>query len=420
MTRDDTLTAPAPDVTVAAEPAREHGTVRPGAGFWLAAFAFAAAMGFSAAPAPLYVLYQRQDHFTPLTVTVVFAAYAVGVVASLLLAGHLSDGLGRRRVLLPAVLTSALAGLVFLHWTSLPGLLTARVLSGLAVGAITATATAYLAELDAESRSGVTRRAALVATAANLGGIGLGPLVAGLVADASRLPLQTPYLVFTVVLVLAALGLTFVPETAPLPTRLPPYRVQRVAVPRHARGRFAAAAASLFAAFAVFGLFTSLGPSFVAGTLHHTSHAVAGAVTFSAFGAAAAGQALLGRWSARAAVLLGLPTTVAGLFLVTAVLWWPSLPVLVAGGILAGGGAGLVVKGSLTTIAALAPSTARAETLAGGFVAAYTGLAVPVVGLGLAATVLGTRPALVGFASLVAVLATAATVAGRRPRAVRP
>src|ERR1700727_3727332 len=58
-------------------------------GFWLVGFVFLVTMAFSAVPAPLYVLYAARDSFGPLMITVIFAAYAVGVIASLFLAGHL-------------------------------------------------------------------------------------------------------------------------------------------------------------------------------------------------------------------------------------------------------------------------------------------------------------------------------------------
>jgi MFS family permease len=69
-----------------------------GRGFWVVGYAFAVTMAFSTIPAPLYVLYQARDHFGALLVTVIFAAYAVGVMVSLFLAGHISDWLGRRRM----------------------------------------------------------------------------------------------------------------------------------------------------------------------------------------------------------------------------------------------------------------------------------------------------------------------------------
>src|SRR3954467_5572785 len=129
-----------------------HGTpTRPahrGGGLWAVAFAFVAVMAFSTVPTPLYALYQQRDGFSTFVITVIFAAYAVGVILALFFGGHVSDWVGRRRMLVPAILTSLLSAAVFLVWRDLPGLLVARVLNGLSVGIVTATATAYLAELN--------------------------------------------------------------------------------------------------------------------------------------------------------------------------------------------------------------------------------------------------------------------------------
>jgi MFS family permease len=120
-----------------------------GAGFWAVAFAFLVLTAFATAPSPLYGLYAQQDHLAPLTITIVYAVYATGVVASLLLSGHVSDWYGRRAVLIPGLVVAATAALLFLVWHSLAGLLVARVLTGVALGASVATATAYIADLDA-------------------------------------------------------------------------------------------------------------------------------------------------------------------------------------------------------------------------------------------------------------------------------
>src|SRR5687768_11779432 len=120
---------------------------RQGVGLWAVAFAFLAVLAFSTAPTPLYSIYQERDGFSTFLITVIFAAYAVGVTLSLFFAGHLSDWLGRKRMLIPALLLSLVSAALFLVWRDLPGLLVARVINGLSVGIVTATATAYLAEL---------------------------------------------------------------------------------------------------------------------------------------------------------------------------------------------------------------------------------------------------------------------------------
>lgn len=394
---------------------REHGTVPHGVAFWLTAFGFAVAMAFSAAPTPLYVLYQQRDGFSGTTTTLVFAVYAVGVVASLLLAGHVSDWVGRRRVLIPALGLAALSGLVFLVWPALPGLLLARLLTGLGVGAVTATATAQLAELHRASAANRTsRRAEIVATAANLGGIGLGPLIAGLLAQYAPDPLRTPYLVFLFLLVIAMVALSLVPETAPLPERTPRYRIQRLAVPSHSRSAFFAAAIASFGSFAVFGLFTSLAPAVLTGLLHHSSHALAGAVAFAPFAAGAALQMLLVRARPARLLAIGGVLAPAGLLLISAAVLSPSLPLFLAGGMVAGAGAGAIFKSSVSVVSGLSDEGRRAETLAGIFVAGYTGLAVPILGLGIAIRYAGIQPSLVAFAVVVTALVVPAVIGLRR------
>ncbi len=387
---------------------------RHGAGFWLVAYTFAVTMGFSAAPAPLYVLYQAKDGFGPFTVTLVFAAYALGVIASLFVAGHVSDWVGRRRVLMPAVLVNVLAGVVFLAWSSVPALLAARFLSGISIGMLTATATAHLTELHLAARPGAARtRADVVATAANLGGIGLGPLVTGLLAEYAGDPLHVPYLVFQALMLLGALAVTLTPETVTA-TRVR-YRPQRVSVPPHARSRYLAAGAAALAEFAVFGLFTSLAPGFLANTLHQHSHALAGVSVFAVFGAAAVAQIVLARTGLRRLLATGLGLLTVGLVLVTVAVWLPSLALFLLGAVLAGAGAGAGFKGSIGIVLGLAPAESRGEALAGLFLAAYTGLAVPVLALGVATQAVDIRVALLGFT--VALLAILAAVVRRLFRA---
>src|ERR1700760_4584405 len=163
--------------------------------FWAVAVSFTVLMAFTTAPTPLWSLFAQHDRFSSLTITIVFAAYAVAVALSLFLAGHLSDWYGRRRMVALGLALNVVAAVVFVAWPELPGLFVARVLSGLGVGVVTATATAWLAELDAARRPQSQGRAQIVAAAANLGGLGLGGLVAGVLAQSAGHPLTLPFLV---------------------------------------------------------------------------------------------------------------------------------------------------------------------------------------------------------------------------------
>ena len=99
----------------AREPAREtRRQRRHSAAFWVVAAAFCVNLAFSAVPTPLYVIYQQRDHFSTLMITVVYAVYAVGVIVSLFLGGHVSDWVGRRRVLVPALAVNVLSAAAFI------------------------------------------------------------------------------------------------------------------------------------------------------------------------------------------------------------------------------------------------------------------------------------------------------------------
>ena len=183
-------------------------------GFWVVAFAFLTVMALGTVPSPLYGLYRVRDHFSLFTVTVAFAVYAIGVIVALLLGGHLSDLYGRRRLLLPSIAIAIASAVAFLLWKSLAGLLAGRLISGIAIGIVASTATAYLAELHAVGRPQASaQKAQLTASAVNVGGLAVGALVAGLLAQWAAHPLTVPYLVFGAALVLAAVGAAFVPET---------------------------------------------------------------------------------------------------------------------------------------------------------------------------------------------------------------
>ncbi|MEO3821292.1 MFS transporter [Plantactinospora sp. B24E8] len=378
-------------------------------GFALVATAYGATMAAGSVPTPLYVLYQHRNHFGTTMVSVVSAVYVVGVVVGLLLAGARADRVGRRTVLGVALVVQLLACLVFVLWPALSGILLARVLSGLSIGLLSGPATAYLIELHRAARPEAAREhAEIVATAANLGGIAAGPLLSGLLAEWAPAPLRLPFVSIGAVLALAALLVAVVPETA-RPVVRPWSRPLALAPER--RLLFLASCLGGLVAFAMFGLFSALSPSFLAGTLGHTSHALAGLVAFLGLGAGAVAQLGLRRLPPRRAMTTVVVLMPLGLGLVVGGVWATALVPFVLGGVLTGAGAGLLFRACLTTVVQLSPVERRAGTLATLFVTSYAGLAIPVIGLGIASQLAGPRGALAGFAALALVgLAAVATV----------
>ncbi|MFD1721494.1 MFS transporter [Amnibacterium endophyticum] len=373
--------------------------------FWAVAAAFLAAMAFTTVPTPLYALYQQRDGFPTWVITVVFAAYAVGVAVSLYLVGHVSDRIGRRPPAIAAVVLEIAAAVVFIVWPGVPGLLVARLLTGLGVGALTAAATAHLGELwHRAGRGGATP--ASVATLANIGGLGVGPLAAGLLAQLVPLPLVVPYVVGGAALVLAAIALLLVPETVPArPWRWHP---QRLRVPEEGRGAFWAAGAGAFAGFAVFGLVTALSPTFVAGEFHATSRIDAGLVPFGTLAVAAVGQVFLTRVAMRVQLVVATAAMAAGLAGLATGAVVAALPLFAGGALLAGFGVGLLFRGALATASGLVEPGERGSVLAAVFLIAYVGLTVPVLLVGAALVIAPAVPVLVVFSAVMLVLAVVA------------
>ncbi len=367
--------------------------------FWLLTFVFTTTMLGTTLPTPLYVIYQAQWHFSAAMVTVIFAVYAATVLATLLLAGRSSDQAGRRPVLAVALGAAALSTLAFIFASGEGVLLAGRILSGLAAGLMTGTATAMLTELSPAAG----RRPSLVATAANMGGLGLGPLFAGLLAQYAPHPTTLVFEAYLAVLAVAALCLRFVPETVPA-RRRPSVRFGGLGIPGRGRSQFIAAAVATFAAFALLGLFSSLVPGFIGGVLHHGSHAVQGAVVFGLFAIGTITQVALSRLGSRPVVLAGLGLFLAALALILTALAQASMALFLAGTVAGGMSVGAIFVGSLATANRLAPPERRGHVVSTFFAACYVGLIIPVVGVGVLTEFIATFPAVLAFSLLLAVL----------------
>ncbi len=383
---------------------------RHGRGFWIVVAVFAVLMAFTTLPTPLYPLYQQRDGFPTFVITLIFAAYGFGVMAGLYLAGHVSDYLGRRRVIIAAAAIELASAVMFVLLADTTSLLIARFLCGIGIGALTATATAHLSELRGVARPHQDGSfASTVAGVVNTGGLALGPLVAGLLTQWLPAPLTVPFAVWVVLVVIALVAMLLVPETVPAHTERPPYRPQQVHIDEAARPVFAATAVAAASAFSVLGVFTSLTASFVGGTLHHHSRLLSGAIVFGVLGASALSQIVLGSRSVGLRLRTGMALMATGLALVAVASLTESLALFVVAGVLAGAGVGLVFNVALATSARVSSPQHRGGTLAGMFLAAYAGITVPVIAAGLALTWFPAVGVLATFALVVLVAVLAST-----------
>jgi MFS family permease len=367
--------------------------------FPLLAYAFAASMAGTTLPTPMYALYAERMHFGVLTTTIVYATYAGAVLFTLVAFGRWSDAIGRRPVLLAGAFFAIASAVVFLFAGSVPVLLAGRILSGVSAGLFAGTATAAVIEAAPSRWQG---RSAAVATVANIGALGIGPLLAGVLVEYAPEPLRLSFVVHIVLAALAAAAIVFTPETSPRRGRI---GVQRVSVPAEVRPVFAIAALAAFAGFAVTGLFTAVAPAFLTDVIGIGNHAVAGLIVGSIFASSALGQIASTKLAPQRAVALGCAILVVGMASLAVALHISSLLWLVAAAVVSGIGQGISFSRGLAAVSDITPPDRRAEVNSTYFVVAYVAISLPVIGDGLAAKAWGLQTSGVSFAVAVATLA---------------
>jgi MFS family permease len=390
-----TAMSAAPDANVPSAAAAQRGQHR--SGFGAAAFAFLIVMAVATLPSPLYGLYRVRDHLSALTITVVFAIFAASTIAVLRRDSSIAARIGRRGTMLASVAAMMVAVGVLAVWKTLPGLLVGRVITGVSVGLAAGTAITYLIELRLRADPKASPvRAQVIGTSVTVGALGVGPLIAGCLAQWVAQPLTVPYLVFIALGAIALIGLWAAPETGTLPTankQAGPRRNARLPIP---------AAAATLAAFSANGLFAGLSGLFLATTLHQPSHALSGAALFLLFSCGVISQIVT--LPASRVLALGMTSMLAGLVLlvVSVRLSSPNLPMFLIGGALIGAGSGAVFKGTTGIVLGASPPESRVAMTSDLLIALYVGLSVPVIGAGIALNLGASAPnTVLGFAILV-------------------
>lgn len=369
-----------------------------------AAFSFSVVMIGTTMPTPLYPIYQEAFGFSQLMITIIFAAYAFGVIAALVTTGRWSDQLGRRPLLLGGLACSIISDLVFWQADGLTMILAGRVLSGLSAGIFTGTATVAVLELAPPHWR---ERATFFATAANMGGLGLGPMLAGVLSQYLPAPLVLTYLVHIALAILAVICVWRAPETVKKP-RHPKLAFQRLNVPPEVRGVFVPAAIAGFAGFAVCGFFTSIAPAMMGNVLGYDNRLLIGVVAGSIFIASTLGQFLQDKLPLHLRLPAGCATLVVGVSPVALGIHTQSLALFMAGAIIAGMGQGIAFRAGMGAIAAASPPAERAAVTSTFFIIAYIAISVPVIGIGLMASVISLQSTGVIFSIFVGAMAAVA------------
>jgi MFS family permease len=364
----------------------------------------------SAAPSPLYVVYQQQWGFSATTLTVIFAVYVAGLIAALLVLGALSDHVGRKPVLAAAIMLEAVALVLFLSAGDVSVLLAARLAQGIATGAALTTLGATLVDLNPPHAPG---RAGLINGIVPPAGLAFGALGCGALVQFAPSPTHLVYALLLAGMVVAALVVALIPETV---TRRPggvASLTPRLGVPARLRVDFAALVPIIVASWALGGLYFSLGPSVAAGVFGLRSHLIGGLVVTLLCAPGAVTAFLLRRTrTPRVLAIAGLGLAV-GAVISSVGLDVENVGLAAAGTLVAGIGFGASALAAFGTLAAIAAPTERAELFTVALVISYLAFSVPAVIAGFSATSYGLHVTALVYGVVVAVLGALALGAQR-------
>jgi MFS family permease len=331
-----------------------------------------ALLASSAAPTPLYAIYQAQWHFTPITTTVVFGVYAMAVLVALLTLGKLSDHVGRRPVLLTALAVHVGSLVVFATATGVPELLAARVVQGLSTGAALGAIGAAMLDMD--------RELGTFANAVSPGmGSASGAILSALAVRFLPAPTHLIYLALIGVLVLQSVAIAAMRETVSrTPGALSSLRPE-IKLPRALRAPVLSAVPVLFAVWALAGLYGALGPALVHG-LTGSGEVVLGALSLFVLAASAVVAIMvLRRAAARTVIAVGILALIAGVAVTVVAVSVDSEALFFAGSVIAGVGFGSGFQGGIRLVVPLAAPHERAGLVSLLYVVSYLGLGVPAV-----------------------------------------
>jgi MFS family permease len=383
------------------------------AAFWTVAAMFLLLLFASAAPTPLYGVYQSRFHFSTATVTAVFAVYALTLLVALLVLGRLSDHVGRRAVIIAGVACNAVACVVWLLATGVTALYVARALQGVSVGLATGAIGAALLELQPRGSG----RAGVLTSASPSMGLGVGAIVVSALAQYGPAPTHLIWWLLLAAFVVGMVALAAMPEPGePRPGWARSLR-PAVRVPRNVRATFLMALPAVVGVWALSALYLSLGPKLAAGLVGSTNLLWGGLAAFLLAGVGSVGAVAAGRLTPRGGVIGGCVALFVGAALTFAGILGSVPALFLVGTAIAGVGFGCDWSGAYRMLTADVAPGDRAGLVAAIFVVAYLSFSLPALVAGIVGQHVGLRDTALVYLAVVAVLvAVAAVLIGSRAR----
>jgi hypothetical protein len=370
-------------------------------------FSFTAAIliaASSSAATPLYRLYQQSMHLTPFWITIVFAVYVASLLAGLLTVGGLSDYVGRRPVILAALLLNAAAMLLFAEARDVGQLILARAVQGLCVG--TGTTALGAAILDTNRARGPLLNSITAFLGMTAGSLGTAALIT-FAPD----PLHRVYEILLGLTVSMILLLWGMPESAPRKSGAWASLRPHISVPRQSRSILIRLTPANIAAWALGGLYLSLMPTVVATAMHVVSPWIGGVVVSALMLTAAVAVAAFRDWPARRLILMGTSTLSLGVAVSMAGIQQQQVAALLAGTVIAGAGFGSTFSGTLRALLPTAEPDQRAGLLSAFYLQSYLAFSLPALAAGLSVPLIGLSAVALLYGAVIILLAVISMIA---------
>lgn len=346
------------------------------AALWLQTLILLAFLAASSAPTPLYSVYREAWGFSAVTLTVIFGVYAIALLLALLVLGSISDHVGRRPVIIGALLLEVVAMAVFMAASSVPLLIVARIIQGLATGAATSVLAAGLMDLDRQ-------RSPLINSVAPMVGLAVGALGTSVLVQFAPAPLQLSFVILAGAFVLLAALACFLPETAVKRPGVLSAMLPTVAVPQHAWKALLLVAPIDVAAWALGGFYFSLGPTLIGKVTGMHSPVVGGVLIFVLTVSAAVSVLLLRAWAPQRMLISGIVALIAGVGTTLLAIDSGNAVLFFLGTIVAGFGFGVGFLGALRTLLPLAQPHERAGLMAAYYILSYLAFCLPAILAGI-------------------------------------
>jgi MFS transporter len=353
---------------------------------------------------PLLVVYQKQWNLPPSVSAVAFALFALGFLTSVLTVGSLSDHIGRRPVLLGALVVQLVSNVIFLAAPNVEWMITGRVIQGIATGAATTAFTAFLVEVAPPSRK---RLGATLGSVCLTGGLATGSLVAGLFIQLTAVPNSLIFIGLVVATILGIAVVAFSPESVASAPGALRSLAPRIGLPLSARGEFAAGAPIIAAVWMLSGLSGGIAPAMVRSFFHVDSGILDGVSGFVAPAASAGVGLMFARLDPRRSMIIGICLSIVGAGVIAGGLAAESLPTMIVGQAVGGAGFGASFTAFLRLVVRLVAPHEYAGVVAALYLLSYSAFGIPVVAAGLLANWLGMAPTILGYASITTLLALA-------------